>query len=191
MVTTKNGTGIARIATISLAVLLLTGVIGSLVMGFRARGAALDDIREQATAITDASLGLVLKPDDLGSVASGSRISTLSDQIGRVVIDPSDFDSVTLWSPTADILYSTEEGRIGNRLAGESERIRSALREEPQIRTNDGTVSVMVPMRRTPALRAASMASSTVRYSTLLSALRYSVWSSGLPRWLYVSCSRC
>lgn len=147
MVTTKNGTGIARIATISLAVLLLTGVIGSLVMGFRARGAAFDDIREQATAITDASLGLVLKPDDLGSVASGSRISTLSDQIGRVVIDPSDFDSVTLWSPTADILYSTEEGRIGNRLAGEGERIRSVLREEPQIRTNDGTVSVMVPMR--------------------------------------------
>lgn len=147
MVTTKNGTGIARIATISLAVLLLTGVIGSLVMGFRARGAALDDIREQATAITDASLGLVLKPDDLGSVASGSRISALSDQISRVVIDPSDFDTVTLWSPTADILYSTEEGRIGNRLAGEGERIRSALREDPQISTNDGTVSVMVPMR--------------------------------------------
>jgi hypothetical protein len=147
VVTTKNGTGIARIATISLAVLLLTGLIGSLVMGFRARGAALDGIRDQATAITDASLGLVLKPDDLGSVASGSRISTLSDQIRRVVIDPSDFDTVTLWSADADILYSTEEGRIGNRLAGEGERIRAALREEPQISTSGGSVSVMVPMR--------------------------------------------
>ena len=138
MVTTKNGMGIARIAIISLAALLLTGLIGSLVMGYRARGAALEDIREQATAITDASLGLVLKPDDLSSVASDSRASTLSDQIRRVVIEPSGFDTVTLWSSTADILYSTEEGRIGNRLAGEGERIRSTLREGPQLSTNGG-----------------------------------------------------
>jgi DNA repair exonuclease SbcCD ATPase subunit len=147
VVTTKNGMGIARIAIISLAALLLTGLIGSLVMGYRARGAALEDIREQATAITDASLGLVLKPDDLSSVASDSRASTLSDQIRRVVIEPSGFDTVTLWSSTADILYSTEEGRIGNRLAGEGERIRSTLREGPQLSTNGGTVSAMVPMR--------------------------------------------
>ncbi len=147
MVTTKNGMGIARIAIISLAALLLTGLVGSLVMGYRARGAALEDIREQATAITDASLGLVLKPDDLSSVASDSRASTLSDQIRRVVIEPSGFDTVTLWSSTADILYSTEEGRIGNRLAGEGERIRAALREGPQLSTSAGTVSAMVPMR--------------------------------------------
>ena len=35
VVTTKNGTGIAKIASIGLAVLLLTGVAGSLVMGVR------------------------------------------------------------------------------------------------------------------------------------------------------------
>ncbi|HWC71413.1 MAG TPA: hypothetical protein VG993_09655 [Actinomycetota bacterium] len=147
MVTTKNGTGIARIATISLAVLLLTGVVGSIVMGMRARGAAIDDVRAQAKAITDGSLGLVFRPDDLDDVASDPRAAMLTDQIGKVVVDPSDFDAVTLWSPTSDILYSTDEGRIGNRLAGEGERIRSTLRGTPQTRTTDGTISVMMPLR--------------------------------------------
>ena len=56
------------------------------------------------------------------------------DQIRTVVVDPSDFDTVTLWSPEAEILYATEEGRIGNQLDGERERIRAALRDEPQTR---------------------------------------------------------
>ncbi|MDH5224239.1 MAG: hypothetical protein OEW46_05670, partial [Actinomycetota bacterium] len=146
VVTTKNGTGIAKIATISLAVLLLTGVAGSLVMGARARAAAVEDIVTQAKAIADGSLTLVFRPDDASTVAADSRADVLSDQIRSVVIDPSDFDTVTLWSPNADILYATEEGRIGNRLDGERERIRSALRGNPQTRTVGNTVSVMVPL---------------------------------------------
>lgn len=147
MVVTKNGTGIAKIAAIGLAVLLLCGLVGSLVMGSRARNAALEETTTQARAIADGSLGLVFRPDDVDTIAVDSRVAALSDQIGDVVIDPSDFDTVTLWSPEAQILYATEEGRIGNRLEGERERIRSALRGNPQTRVADGVVSVMLPLR--------------------------------------------
>ena len=147
MVTTKNGTGIAKIASISLAVLLLAGVAGSLVMGARARSAALENAVTQAKAIADGSLSLVFRPDDVDGVAADARADMLSDQIGSVVIDPSDFDTVTLWSPTAEILYATEEGRIGNQLDGERDRIREALRGAPQTRVSDGSVSVMLPLR--------------------------------------------
>ncbi len=143
----KNETGIAKIASIGLTILLLTGVLGSLVMGARSRSAALEDTVTQAGAIADGSLSLVFRPDDLDAVASDLRADILSDQIGRVVIDPSDFETVTLWSPTAEILYATEEGRIGNQLDGERERIRSALRGNPQTRVADGVVSVMLPLR--------------------------------------------
>ena len=147
MVTTKSGTGIAKIALIGLAVLLLTGVAGSLVMGSVARNAALEDSVTQARAIADGSLSLVFRPDDLGAVASDVRTDVLSDQIRSVVIDPSSFDTVTLWSPGAEILYATEEGRIGNRLDGERERIRVALRGTPQTRVSGGVISIMLPLR--------------------------------------------
>jgi hypothetical protein len=147
MVTTKSDTGIAKIALIGLAVLLLTGVAGSLVMGTVARNAALEDSVTQARAIADGSLSLVFRPDDLGTVASDVRTDVLSDQIRSVVIDPSSFDTVTLWSPGAEILYATEEGRIGNRLDGERERIRVALRGSPQTRISGGVLSIMLPLR--------------------------------------------
>ena len=118
MFTLKNETGIAKILSIGLTILLLTGVLGSLVMGARSRGAALEDTVTQARAIADGSLSLVFHPEDLDAVSSDVRADTLTDQIGAVVIDPSDFDTVTLWSPNAEILYATEEGRIGNRLDG-------------------------------------------------------------------------
>jgi hypothetical protein len=147
MVTTKSGTGIAKIALIGLAVLLLSGVAGSLVMGSVARNAALEDSVTQARAIADGSLSLVFRPDDLDTVASDVRTDVLSDQIRSVVIDPSGFDTVTLWSPSAEILYATEEGRIGNRLDGERERIRVALRGTPQTRVSGGVISIMLPLR--------------------------------------------
>jgi hypothetical protein len=147
MVTTKSGTGIAKIALIGLAVLLLTGVAGSLVMGSVARNAALEDSVTQARAIADGSLSLVFRPDDLDTIASDVRTDVLSDQIRSVVIDPSGFDTVTLWSPSAEILYATEEGRIGNRLDGERERIRVALRGTPQTRVSGGVISIMLPLR--------------------------------------------
>lgn len=146
MATTKNGMGIARIVLLGLSVLLLTGVLGSFVMEVRARNAAVEDTVTQARAIADSSLTLVFRPEDTDAVASDSRADVLSDQIRTVVVDPSDFDTVTLWSPEATILYATDEGRIGNQLDGERERIRAALRNEPQTERAGGALSVMLPL---------------------------------------------
>ena len=147
MFTLKNETGIAKILSIGLTILLLTGALGSLVMGARSRGNALEDTVTQARAIADGSLSLVFHPEDLDAVSSDVRADMLTDQIGAVVIDPSDFDTVTLWSPNAEILYATEEGRIGNRLDGERDRIRAAVRGNPQTRVEGGIVSVMLPLQ--------------------------------------------
>jgi hypothetical protein len=143
----RNGnSGIGRIVPVGLAALLLIGILGSIVMGIRARNAAIASTENQAGAIASSSLTLVLRPDDLDAVATGLRIPNLTDQIGTVVVEPSDFDAVTLWSPEGTILYSTDEGRIGNQLDGERERIKEALRGKPQSVIADGKISVMVPL---------------------------------------------
>jgi hypothetical protein len=143
----KNGTnGISRIVPAGLAILLLIGVIGSVVMGSRARSAATAAAVDQASEITDSSLPLVFRPDDIDAPASDLRAEGLSSQLRTVVIDPSDFNSVALWSPDGQILYSTERGRIGNQLDGERDRIREALRGEPQTSTTDGELSIMLPL---------------------------------------------
>ena len=142
----KYGYGVARTLLIALAVLLVVGVGGSLFMGSRERIDARDAVVEQAATITDSSLTLVFRPEDTMAEATPTRASELTDKIGPVVLDPSDFDMVTLYDPSGTILYSVDESRIGNELAGEAERIRAALKGKPQVRTEDGTASIMVPL---------------------------------------------
>jgi len=183
VVTTKNGTGIAKIATIGLSILLLTGVAGSLVMGARARGTALEDTVTQAKAIADGSLSLVFRPDDVDDVSADVRADQLSDQIRNVVIDPSDFDTVTLWSPNAEILFGTEEGRIGNRLDGERERIKAALRGNPQTEVDGGIVSVMLPLRFESGVgepAAVELTTSADPVAAAVAPWRTMAWFSGL-----------
>ena len=72
MAVTKNANGIARTVLTGLAILLLIGVVGSFVMGSRARGDALENAVTQARAITDSSLTLVLRPEDTDAPASRS-----------------------------------------------------------------------------------------------------------------------
>ena len=146
MAGTRHGYGVARSLLIALAVLLVAGTAGSLFMGSRERNDARNAIAEQAATITDSSLTLVFRPEDTMAQASETRAGDLTDRIGPVVLEPSDFDMVTLFDPAGTVLYSVDESRIGNELAGESERIRTALRDGPQVRTFDGTVSVMVPL---------------------------------------------
>ena len=146
MAGTRHGYGVARSLLIALAVLLVAGTAGSLFMGSRERNDARNAIAEQAATITDSSLTLVFRPEDTMAQASETRAGDLTDRIGPVVLEPSDFDMVTLFDPDGTVLYSVDESRIGNELAGESERIRTALRDGPQVRTFDGTVSVMVPL---------------------------------------------
>ena len=142
-----NGYGLARRIHIALIGLLVLGVAGSFWMSMRARSTAEERAVEQAQVIADSSLTLVFRPDDLQHDASPERIRELARSIDDVVLDPSDFETVTLFSSSGEILFSTEDGNIGQRLAGERPRIRTAFRGEPQSRLIDDTLSVLVGLR--------------------------------------------
>ncbi len=141
----RNTTGLARNLLIGVAILLVLGVAGSLYMGVRAQRTQIRSTINQATAIADNSLGLVFRPDDLAAPSSTERAAELDTKVASSVLNPSGFDSVTLWSQDAQILYSTQ-GRIGNTLEAERDRIREALRGDAQTQDVGGVFSVMVPL---------------------------------------------
>lgn len=148
MIASLKGYGrIARTLLAALGALLVLGIIGSLLMGVHARHSARDQIVHQAQTITDSSLTLAFTPADLTGPASAERASQLTAQIQAIVIDPSDFDSVTLYSPEGTILYSTATSRIGTQLPGEKDSIKEALRGVPLTGEFDGTLSVKLPLR--------------------------------------------
>src|ERR687888_1483332 len=119
MIASLKGYGrIARALLAILGALLVLGIAGSLLMSVHARHSARDQIVHQAQTITDSSLTLAFTPADLTAPASSERASELSSQIQAIVLDPSDFDSVTLFSPEGTILYSTAASRIGSQLPG-------------------------------------------------------------------------
>jgi hypothetical protein len=142
-----TGNGLARRVHVALIGLLVIGLAGSFWMSLRARSTAEERAVEQAQVIADSSLTLVFKPDDLQHDASPERIRELSHSIDDVVLDPSDFETVTLFSGSGEILFSTEDGNIGQRLAGERLRIKAAFRGQPQARLVDHTLSVLVGLR--------------------------------------------
>jgi hypothetical protein len=139
-----SGNGLARQVHVALLVLLSLGVAGSFWMGIRTRAAARDRAAEQAQVITESSLTLVLRPEDLERPVSEERSRELSKSITEVVLDASDFETVTVFSPSGLILFSTEGGVIGQRLTGERDRIHRAVSSDPQPVVVDGTLSVMV-----------------------------------------------
>ncbi len=148
MIASLKGYGkIARALLAALGVFLILGIAGSMWMGSKARTSARDEIVHQAQAITDSSLSLAFQPSDLSNPATADRANALSDDIKSIVIDPSDFQDVTLYSPEGTILYSTQTSRIGNNLPGEKDTIKEALRGIPQTTDFDGTMSVMLPLR--------------------------------------------
>jgi len=145
MPSNRNGTGIARHLLVGVALLLIAGIAASLFMGARAQRSQIRSVVDQATTIADRSLGLVFRPADLSAPVSTSRAAELDTSVASAVLDPSSFQAVTLWSQDAQILYSNE-GRIGNTLEGERDRIRAALRGDAQTQDIAGTFSIMVPM---------------------------------------------
>lgn len=161
MAGTKNGNGIARNLLVGIAILIAVGIAASMYLGVRARNTAAVSAVEQATTIADRSLGLVFRPEDLAAPVSQTRASDLTGRITSVVLDPSNFESVTLWSQDGQILYSTEGG-IGNTLEGERDRIKAALRGKAQTQSADGNFSIMVPL----ALRSGVGDPSVVEMST-------------------------
>jgi hypothetical protein len=146
-VRTLTGNGLARRVHVALVVLLIVGVAGSLWMSIRARSSAQERAVEQAKVIADSSLTLVFRPDDLQRDATPERIRELSRAIDDVVLDASDFENVTLYSGSGEILFSTEDGNIGQRLAGERERVRAAYHGDPQVSIVDDSLSVLVGLR--------------------------------------------
>jgi chromosome segregation ATPase len=143
----KSYSRIARILLGVLGGLLIIGIIGSLLMGVRAKRNAEDMVVSQARAIADSSLSLLFTPSDLTAPVSTARATELSSQIKTVVTDPSDFDQVTMYSPEGTILYSTDPGRIGNELPGEKDQIKEALKGTPQVSLYQGTVSILLPFQ--------------------------------------------
>src|SRR4029453_11021550 len=143
MIASLKGYGrIARALLTTLGVLLVLGIVGSLVMSVHARHSAQDQIVRQAQTITDSSLTLAFTPADLTAPVSADRATQLSSQIQAIVIAPSDFDSVTLFSPEGTILYSTATSRIGTELPGEKDALKDALRGVPVTTDFNGTLSV-------------------------------------------------
>jgi hypothetical protein len=139
-----TGNGLARRVHIALIVLLVLGVAGSFWMSVRAQAAARDAVAEQAEALVDSSLTLVFDPEDLHQDLPSERIRELTRAIDDVVFDPSDFESVVLYASNGEILFSSEDGNIGQRLTGERSRISAAFRGEPQTRLVDGRLIVTV-----------------------------------------------
>ena len=114
-----TGNGLARRVHIALIALLVLGVAGSYWMSLRARSTARDAVADQAEALVDSSLTLVFDPEDLQGDLPSERIRELTRAIDDVVFDPSDFESVILYASNGEILFSTEDGNIGQQLAGE------------------------------------------------------------------------
>ena len=139
--------GLARRIHLALIVLLSLGLIGSFWLSMRARSDAEAAAIRQARDIVDDSLTVVFQPDDLAVPASGDRLRELAREVDDVVVDPSDFDHVTLFSGSGEILFSTEDGAIGQRLAGERTRVREAFQGEPQLRIAGDELSVLVGLR--------------------------------------------
>jgi len=142
--------GYGRIARTVLAVLgglLCLGIVGSLLMSVRAANEARDQIADQAATIADSSLAIAFSPEDLAAPVLPDRATELAGQVQSIVIDPSDFTDVTLYSPEGTILYSTSQSLIGTQLPGERDRIKEALKGVPQISNADGEISVLVPMQ--------------------------------------------
>ena len=61
----KSYSRIARALLGVLGALLIAGIVGSLLMGVRAKHNAQDMVVDQARAIADSSLSLVFEPSDL------------------------------------------------------------------------------------------------------------------------------
>ncbi|MGE5226344.1 MAG: hypothetical protein ACM3OO_05665 [Planctomycetaceae bacterium] len=148
MIASLKGYGrIARTVLAVIAGLLVLGIVGSLAMGARATADARNQVVEQAQAIANGSLTLAFTPADVTAPVTPDRAAALTGQLQAIVIDPSDFDTVTLYDPEGTILYSTEQSRIGNKLPGEKDRIAQALKGQPQWQDTDGQFSVLLPLK--------------------------------------------
>ena len=148
MIASLRGYGrIARAVLVAIAGLLILGIAGSLFMAFRAKADATEQVVAQAWSIADGSLTLAFTPQDLEVPVTPERAAELTRQIEGIVVDPSDFEDVTVFSTEGEILYSTQESLISSDMPAERDRIREALRGTAQTRHDDGAIAVLLPLR--------------------------------------------
>ncbi|HET9671685.1 MAG TPA: hypothetical protein VFQ40_02415, partial [Actinomycetota bacterium] len=143
----QTGNGLARRVHVALIALLTLGLAGSFWLSLRARAAAETRVIQQAQRIAEDALTVVFRPDDLGQPVTGVRLRDLARAIDDVILDTSDFEHVTLFAASGQIVFSTEDGEIGQRRSGERGRIRDAFRGEPQLSFVGDEVSVLVGLR--------------------------------------------
>ncbi len=139
---------IARTLLLALAALLAVGAVGSMFMGSQAVNDAKDGIVDQARQIVEDSLPVVLGPQDLSSAATDARADLITAKITPVLLDPTTFDDVAIWSTDGMIVYSTDRSLIGQRPDEARTSVRDAV-ERGSISTeqSDGMFSVLIPFR--------------------------------------------
>ena len=144
----RNIYRIARTLLLALAVLLVAGAVGSMFMGARAVNDAKAGIVDQARTIVEDSLPVVLGPQDLSSAATDVRADLITDKITPVLLDPTPFDDVAIWSTDGMIVYSTDRSLIGQRPDEARTSVRDATeRGITSTEQSDGMFSVLVPFR--------------------------------------------
>ena len=144
----RNIYRIARTLLLALAALLAVGAVGSMFMGARAVNDAKAGIVDQARTIVEDSLPVVLSPQDLSSPATDARADLITAKITPVLLDPTAFDDVAIWSTDGTIVYSTDRSLIGQR----PEEARTSVRDATERGTisteqTDGMFSVLIPFR--------------------------------------------
>ena len=122
---------------------------------------------DQARPIVEDSLPVVLSPQDVSDAATDARADLITAKITPVLLDPTQFDDVAIWSTDGMIVYSTDSSLIGQRPDEARTSVRNAT-ERGAISTEqtDGMFSVLIPLRlrngqRRSAPRSSSRAPTT------------------------------
>ena len=139
---------IARTLLLALAALLAVGAVGSMFLGSQAVSQAKDSAIDQAKTIVENSLPLTLSPGDISAPATDAKADLITAKITPVLLDPSTWDDVAIWSLDGQIVYSTDRTLIGQR----PEEARTSVRDATERGTisseqTDGMFSVLVPLR--------------------------------------------
>lgn len=147
MAGTRSVYRIARTMLLALAALLAVGAVGSILLSVRAINQAKSTAVDQARSIVENSLPIVLSPSDVNSEASDTEADQITVKITPVVLDPTPYDDVAIWSTDGTIVYATDSSLIGQR----PEEARSAVSDTTTHGTvswdqRDGSFSVLVPL---------------------------------------------
>ena len=147
MAGTRSVYRIARTMLLALAALLAVGAVGSILLSVQAINQAKSNAVDQARSIVENSLPLVLSPTDVNSEATDSEADQITVKITPVVLDPTTYDDVAIWSTDGTIVYATDHSLIGQR----PDEARSAVTDATTHGTvswdqRDGTFSVLVPL---------------------------------------------